>query len=379
MIKCPKCGSEFPAPAQPVCPHCGANLPPALPIGTVLGHGDATYWVGGVLGQGGFGITYRGTDRKTKREVAIKEYFPAKGNHVWAQRDIDGVTVYAASSVANLYNQGRMSFLKEAQMVSKLDNGPASIVKGVDYLEANGTAYLILEFLPGQPLFKAVSARPDGKMTPQEILPKMLPLMDGITWIHGKRMVHRDICPDNIMLMPNGELCLTDFGSARPVDKDMTGFFKPGYAPAEQASTVLGPAGFYSDVYTLAASILFCLTGSAPDDCIDRIAVTSKGQPDPLFLPDCLTEAQKAVFRKALAIRPENRYQTMAEFKNALLGVTPWLVPKPKPTPGPTPNPTPRPVPPPPPPQPKQWWKLVVGVAAAVAVIVVAVVLIVTS
>ncbi len=361
-MKCPKCGREFDTPAQPVCPHCGANLPPALPVGTVIGSGDATYWVGGVLGQGGFGITYRGTDKRTKQEVAIKEYFPSRGNHRWAERDKDGVTVYAANRTEDAYNQGRMSFLKEAKMVAKLDNGPASIVKGVDYLEANGTAYLILGFISGQPLYKAVRARPDGKMAPQELFPKMLPLMDGITWIHSKGMVHRDICPDNIMLMPNGELCLTDFGSARPVDKAMTGFFKPGYAPIEQATTVLGPAGFYSDVYTLAASMLFCLTGSAPTDCSERLSATTQGQPDPLFLPDCLTEAQKAVFRKALAIRPTDRYQTMAEFKNALLSA----------------------IAPPPPPPPVPWYvkyrgQLIAGVIAAVAVLAAAIGLIATS
>ena len=334
---CPKCGKPVTG-DRPVCQSCGASLPPALPTGTVLRKNGAAYRVGAVLGQGGFGITYKGVDERTGRSLAIKEFFPAKGNHFWAMRDTDGVTACATNGRDNEYDRGRMSFLKEAKAVAKLDDSPQSIVKGVDYLEANGTAYLVLEFLPGQPLYKTVRARPEGKMTPQELFPKLLPLMDGITWIHNKGIVHRDICPDNIMFMPNGELCLTDFGSAREMGGKMTEFFKPRYAPIEQETTVVGPAGPYSDVYTLAASAVYCLTGQDPQASTSRLSVTHGGGPDPLYLPDCLSEEQKEVFRKAMAIRPKDRYQTMAEFKKELIAATPWLREKTKPTPGPVPD-----------------------------------------
>ena len=237
-----------------------------------------------------------------------------------------------------------MSFVKEAQVVSRLDNSPPSIVKGVDYLEINGTAYLILEYLPGRPLFKEVRSRPDGKLTPQEIFPKLQPLMDGICCIHARNIIHRDICPDNIMWKPDGTLTLTDFGSARQLGGKMTEHFKPRYAPVEQETSTAGPAGRYSDVYTLAMTILYCLTGENPAQSTERVScVMGNGQPDPLFLPDCLTPQQKAVLQKAAAIRPEDRYQTMEEFKEALIAATPWLIP-PRPITGPDLIPVPNPL-----------------------------------
>ncbi len=368
---CPKCGKPITG-DRPVCQSCGANLPPALPAGTVLRKNGAAYRVGAVLGQGGFGITYKGVDERTGRNLAIKEYFPAKGNHIWAKRDTDGVTACATNGKDNEYIGGRMSFLKEAKAVAKLDDSPQSIVKGVDYLEANGTAYLVLEFLPGQPIYKAVRARPEGKMTPQELLPKLLPLMDGITWIHNKGLVHRDICPDNIMLMPNGELCLTDFGSAREMGGKMTEFFKPRYAPIEQETSTVGPAGPYSDVYTLAASAVYCLTGRDPEASTSRVSVIHGGNPDPLALPDCLSEEQKEVFRKAMAIRPKDRYQTMAEFKKDLIAATPWLSEKPEPpAPGPETEPTPKPQ--------DHRYEVFAFMAVAVVILIILIIAIATS
>ncbi len=339
---CPGCQQLVDSGAV-VCPRCGENLPPALRRGTLLQKEGAAYEVGAVLGQGGFGITYRGVDKRTGRAVAVKEFFPARETR-WAERAPDGVNVTPCKGRMDEFTKGRMSFLKEAQVVSKLDDSPSSVVKGIDYLETNGTAYLILEFLPGKPLFKEVRSRPSGKLTPQELFPKLLPVMDGISWIHAKNIVHRDICPDNIMWKPDGTLTLTDFGSARQLGGQMTELFKPRYAPVEQETSTAGPAGWYSDVYTLAMTILYCLTGENPAQSTERVSrVFGNGQPDPLYIPDCLTPEQKAVLQKAAAIRPEDRYQTMGEFKDALVAATPWkLQPDPpKPDPGPDPKPDP--------------------------------------
>ncbi len=344
---CPGCQQPVDLGAV-ICPRCGENLPPALRRGTILQKEGAAYEVSAVLGQGGFGITYRGVDKRTGRAVAVKEFFPARETR-WAERAPDGVSVVPCKGRMDEFTRGRMSFLKEAQVVSKLDDSPSSVVKGIDYLETNGTAYLILEFLPGKPLFKEVRSRPDGKLTPQELFPKLLPVMDGISWIHAKNIIHRDICPDNIMWKPDGTLTLTDFGSARQLGGQMTELFKPRYAPVEQETTTAGEPGRYSDVYTLAMTVLYCLTGANPIQSTERVSrVIGNGQPDPLYVPDCLTPEQKAVLRKAAAILPKDRYQTMEEFKDALVAATPWLKqkpkpdpPKPDPDPGPKPNPDP--------------------------------------
>ncbi len=341
MEFCPRCLRPM---TGQTCQYCGtsndaSNLPGQLPVGTVLEGSAGTYQLGLVLGQGGFGITYIAMDLRSGTRVAVKEYFPVQCG--WASRGADGVTVTPRAGMDVAYNNGRISFLKEAQVLASMTDSHPAVVRGLDYVERNDTAYLVMEYLDGIPLYKVV--REKGALSPQELLPKIDRLMDGIIWIHQRGIIHRDICPDNIMWMPDGTLKLVDFGAARVADGAgrLTVLYKPGFAPMEQRSSSAETAeqqSFYTDVYALGATIWYGLNGREPIDANDRLFAmnevdpygrTDIKRPDPLQPPAVLNPRQQAVLMKALSMAPHDRYQTMAEFQAALREASSRLPPPP--------------------------------------------------
>lgn len=318
MEYCPRC--MRPVTAQ-FCTHCGCNVHEQngegmLPVGTRLtgSSGTRTYQLGKSLGMGGFGITYIAMELETGNRVAVKEFFPSQCG--WARRGADGVTVESMPGKDSEYNRGRISFLKEARVLASMTSSHPAVMKGLDYVETHNTAYLVVEYLEGTPLYKVVRQR--GCLSPEELLPKIDRLMDGIIWLHERGIIHRDICPDNIMWMDDGTLKLMDFGSARKAEgnSEFTVQFKPGYAPVEQYTS--GGQGTWTDVYTLAATICYCLTGQNPAVSGERILRQKESGVDPLQLPNNLDPRQHSVMARALAIRPEERTQTMTQFRQEL-------------------------------------------------------------
>lgn len=318
MEYCPHCMLET---TGSVCTHCGANLgwqndSFQLPVGTVLvgGASGHSYRIGAALGQGGFGITYIALENESGRRVAVKEFFPTRVG--WVQRDSDHVTVQIRPGKEADYTKGRMSFLKEARILASMNNSPPSVVKGLDYAELHNTAYLIMEFLDGTPIYRMVEKR--GKLPADELLPHLKPLMDDLAWLHRQNIIHRDIGPDNIMWMPDGTLKILDFGSARRADgnNQLTVLLKPKFAPVEQYQT--DGQGPWTDVYTLAASIYYCLTGVIPINSVDRLTQIQDAGMDPLKPPTTLganlTAAQESVLLHALTVEPHLRIRSMDEF-----------------------------------------------------------------
>ena len=331
MGYCPHC--MRPVSETPFCPHCGGgtheqNKANMLPVGAKLtgSSGTRTYQLGMALGMGGFGVTYIALELETGTRVAVKEFFPSQCG--WARRGPDGVTVESLPGKDSEYNRGRISFLKEARVLASMKDSHPAVMKGLDYVETHNTAYLVMEYLDGTPLYKVV--RKQGRLSPGELLPKLDHLMDGIIWLHGKGIIHRDICPDNIMWMTDGTLKLMDFGAARKADgnSEFTVQFKPGYAPVEQYTS--GGQGTWTDVYILAETICYCLTGQDPVTSNERLLRREAEGVDPLRPPDSLDPRQAAVLMHALGIRPEERTQTMAQFRQELF---PPLPPPPPPLP----------------------------------------------
>lgn len=318
MEYCPGCMRPV---ATPFCPHCGSdtherNAAGILPVGTKLtgSSGTQTYQVGLALGMGGFGVTYIALELETGNRVAVKEFFPCQCG--WARRGADGVTVEPLPGKDNDYNRGRISFLKEARVLASMKGSHPAVVTGLDYVEMHNTAYLVMEYLDGTPLFKVVRKR--GHLSPEELFPKIDRLMDGIIWLHQKGIIHRDICPDNIMWMDDGSLELMDFGSARLAEgnSQLTVHFKPGYAPVEQYTS--GGQGPWTDVYTMASTICYCLTGEDPAASNERLWRKDTEGVDPLRLPEGLDPRQRAALTHALGIRKEERTETMAQFRQEL-------------------------------------------------------------
>jgi len=199
-----------------------------LPIGAEL-VGD--YRIDSVLGQGGFGITYKAWHLGLKAPVAVKEYFPTE----FATRD-NTLTIRPKSERhGEMFDWGRERFLEEAQTLAKFRH--PSIVRVQHVFEALNTAYMVLELVDGQSLRQWLDelGRPATQAELDGIVP---PLLDALAEMHAADFIHRDIAPDNIIIRPDGSPVLLDFGAARQAiaaeTKTLTGIVKAGYSPPEQ-------------------------------------------------------------------------------------------------------------------------------------------------
>ena len=297
-----------------VCPSCGAKgggilVPHQLKQGTVL---SRRYLVGKAIGQGGFGITYIGRDLRLDMKIAIKEYYPSG----YANRNVSvspDITISNKRQEAFI-EDGKRKFLNEARVLAQFNDEPG-IVDVRDFFEENSTAYIIMEYLEGQDIRSYLKQE---LFPAKEILELVKPVMEALEKIHAKGIVHRDISPDNLMLVNQKQLKLMDFGAARLVDfsdqKSVSVVLKAGYAPEEQYRPK-GVQGPWTDIYALCATIYKCVTGITPDDALQR------GYQDELKWPSELgiemTAYQEGVLRKGMSVKQEDRYQTVEELRAA--------------------------------------------------------------
>lgn len=270
----------------PLCEHCGwderrQNEPHQLPIGTIL---ENKYVVGRVLGQGGFGITYMGWDTMLEIPIAIKEYFPTG---LVARESSVSTQVSSYGTAGERFQESRERFLREAKALAKFSAIP-QIVHIYNFFQANNTAYIIMEYAEGVTLRDYV--RRNGALSQDQALSLLGPVMIGLEQLHREGIIHRDISPDNIMLLPRGGAKLLDFGAVRDVSgavpgedapKSTMAILKQGYAPIEQYRGK-GDMGPWTDVYALCATICFCLTGKTPPDATERMMASMAGEDDGL-------------------------------------------------------------------------------------------------
>ena len=303
---CASCNAPLPGAGVP-CPACGAVRAPgsvpslhSLAPGTTLHQGK--YSVGRILGEGGFGITYRGSHRALRQSVAIKEFFPSG-----AVRRNASVSVSAQQRAA--FQHERERILQEARHTFGL-RAP-SIVTVYDAFFENNTAYIVMEYLDGQTLGARLER--DGRLPLDEVRRMTHALCAALTEIHNRHLLHRDVKPNNIMLTPEGQTVLIDFGSARAFQRDRTQkhtrVLTAQYAPPEQYST---QARFepYTDIFSLGATLYHALIGQPPPSAIDRLQNAAQTVNFPSPLPDPLYEA----VRQALELRMDARPQTIADF-----------------------------------------------------------------
>ena len=283
-----------------------------LPVGFYLGEFEITK----MLGEGGFGIVYLAEDHSLGRRVALKEYMPSS----LAQR-VGGTQVSVKSERhRETFEAGLKSFVNEARLLAQFDH--PSLVKVYRFWEANGTAYMVMPFYEGTTLkdeLKAMGAPPDEHWL-RDLLE---PLTEALAVIHAEQCFHRDIAPDNVILLKgSGRPLLLDFGAARRVIGDMTQaltvILKPGYAPVEQYAEVPGmKQGPWTDVYALAAVVYYAITGKTPPTSVGRLmndnyvpmTQAGAGRYSPEFL---------AAMDRALIVKPEQRTQSIDDLRHDL-------------------------------------------------------------
>ena len=274
---CLRCMS--PAVSQGYCLNCGAPVgfaqEPAFALtpGSIL---DGRYLVGGVLGHGGFGITYLGWDTVLKRKVAVKEYFPT----FLVSREVSltlDVTCHTSGNQPT-YEKGREQFLREAKTMARLDSIP-EIVQVLDHFPEHNTAYIVMEFLEGRTLKEVVAQ--SGPIPADTMLALLEPVLRAMEAMHQAGVIHRDISPDNLMELKDGTVKLMDFGCARDFQSGLTETItlKHGFAPREQYSG--RDQGPWTDVYALCATVYYCLTGKVPP----RATLRGEDEQDPMIPP----------------------------------------------------------------------------------------------
>lgn len=312
------CESCFREIDNDICPYCGFSAaeysadPLALPVGTRL---NDKMIIGGVMGKGGFGITYLGYDLRMDKIIAVKEYYP---NGI-AYRSPSGTEVLIADEkYAEAFENGAQKFYTEAEMVAQF-NGNPNIVSVYDYFRANNTVYLIMEYLRGLTLKNYVKKH--GKLTDGQALFIIDKIAAALSITHSAGILHRDISPDNIMLCMDGKVKLIDFGAARQImaesSSNLTVVMKPGYTPIEQY-TKKGRQGAWTDIYSLGVSIYYALTGVIIDDPYARIDEDGEFSENKHGINNDLW----AILKKCTMINASERYGSAIDLRKALRSVS---------------------------------------------------------
>lgn len=303
-ITCPICQHPLDTPASD-CPQCTAGT---LPRGLTL---KLRYRLDGLIGRGGFGVTYRAVDPQSGELVAIKELYPVGA--VRAGRD---VLPSAALRLEALHHM-RDGFLAVHRAVQKLTH--PNLLAILDVFEQHGTAYVVMPLLKGMTLAQRVQRR--GPLLGQEAKRVASEIAAGLDFMHRSGVLHRDLKPENIYLCDDGRVVLIDFDSLRAADGTetlaLTRVVSAGYAPIEQYSSEyrFTPA---ADLYALGASLYYAVQAEAPPPATDLVTGASLKA----FSPT-VDAALAAAIRSAMAVKAQDRPQSAQDFVALLTAKAP--------------------------------------------------------
>lgn len=345
MKICPSCNREIKNETK-FCPYCGCNVGETrsatlhhalhqLQPNTMLNN---RYRIDKVIGEGNFGITYLAMDTTLQMKVAVKEFYP-KGYVTRESGNSSQVTIYEGSKSAHIA-KWRDNFINEARNLAKLSGLPG-IVEVRDYFDANGTAYIVMEFLDGDDLETFIEKNGytgphdaqyglGKRISVEQTKQIMEPVFKALAKVHEAGMVHRDISPDNIKFNAEGSLKVFDFGAAREVDlfgtTEKTVMLKLGYAPEEQHRKT-GNQGPWTDVYALCATFYKCITGIIPIDSMERIYQDTLKKPSELGIQ--IDPYDEMALMMGLAIYADKRFTDMNALYKAFYrtGTTQGMIP----------------------------------------------------
>ncbi len=289
-----------------------------LPVGYRLHQ----YRIEAVLGAGGFGITYKAVHEALQTRAAVKEYFPVE----WSYRDRNDINVLAntqgtlPTSEAGeeaCYAWGLERFLNEARILAQVNH--PGVVRVRDFFEANGTAYIVMDYEDGEALSQLLQRE---KTLPEERVRRLVDdVLPALKAVHDQGYLHRDLKPANLYLRSDNRTILIDFGAARQAlgrrSKSVTSVFSPGYSPIEQYLVDGKGYGPWTDIYALGAVLYHCVTGAAPieaparvlDDPLRPAEEAAAGRYNPTLL---------RLVDRAMAVRPERRFQSIEQMRVAL-------------------------------------------------------------
>ena len=280
----------------------------------------AEFEIEDVLGAGGFGITYLARDRSLDARRAMKEYMPRD----WGKRRADGTIVPRTASVESDYDWGLAQFLEEARTLARFYH--PHIVHVYRVLKALGTAYMVTEYVKGHTL--AAELKEKGPLPEVRVQALLQALMDGLLVVHAAGLLHLDIKPANVMLRENGTPVLIDFGSARQTigrqSRDVRAVLTPPYAPIEQYSE-RGNQGAWTDIYSLGALAYKALSGEDPDESPERVP-EDRLRPVADVVPARVSPKFATAVEKALSVYPDERPQTLGDWRRLWLKQTITIV-----------------------------------------------------
>ena len=298
------------------CPYCGyvKDSPPKeayhLAPETIL---QEKYIVGKVLGYGGFGVTYIGFDVQLERKIAIKEYLPT--NFSTRMPEETRLTIYKGEN-GEQFRAGLKGFIDEARRLSKLNALPG-IVDIYDSFLQNETGYIVMEYLEGKTIKEELAE--NGVFEYEAAKSIILKILSTLKEVHKEGIIHRDIAPDNVFLLKNGEVRMIDFGASRYAStlhsKSLSVILKPGYAPEEQYRSH-GFQGPWSDIYALAATFYKMITGVTPEESMERMMKDNLKEPSRLGVK--LPPNEENAIMNALLVKASDRTQTAEIFERQL-------------------------------------------------------------
>lgn len=294
-----------------------------LPSGAKLQSPKRIYTIEQVLGQGGFGITYKVSAKIKVENVTVRTYFAIKEFFMSdsCERSNNNSVCYS-SPVKDKVEEGKADFFAEAQRLNKISLSHANIIHVNEVFEANNTVYYVMEYLDGGSLRNYVHKH--KPLSEEKALEFMLPIMKAVDVLHQNRMTHLDIKPDNIMLKHEEETgnmipVLIDFGLAkhydeqgRPTSRIRNLGCSEGYAPIEQYTGIFTFTP-QADVYALAATLLYLLTGRDPVIASDQSEAKILA-----ILPDIVSIRVKNAIVAAMKMLKEERIQSVSTFMGML-------------------------------------------------------------